>query len=57
MAWRPPGVKPLSEPMMVSLPMHIYVTRPQCVNNAQMLSDYKFTLEIYIQNISILTQI
>ena len=29
MAWRRPGNKPLSEPMMVSLPMHICVTRPQ----------------------------
>ena len=26
MAWRRPGNKPLSEPMMVSLPTHIYVT-------------------------------
>ena len=31
MAWRRPGAKPLSEPMMVSLPMHICVTRPQWV--------------------------
>ena len=29
MAWHRPGDKPLSEPMMVSLLMHIYVTRPQ----------------------------
>ena len=29
MAWRRPGDKPLSEPMMVSLPRHICVTRPQ----------------------------
>ena len=29
MAWRRPGDKPLSEPMMVSLTMHICVTRPQ----------------------------
>ena len=28
MAWRRPGDKPLSEPMMVSLPTHICVTRP-----------------------------
>ena len=28
MAWRRPGDKPLSEPMMVSLPMHICVARP-----------------------------
>ena len=32
MAWRRSGVKPLSEPMMVSLLTHIYVTRPQWVN-------------------------
>ena len=32
MAWRRPGDKPLSQPMMVSLPTHICVTRPQWVN-------------------------
>ena len=32
MAWRRPGDKPLSEPMMVSLLTHICVTRPQRVN-------------------------
>ena len=32
MAWRRTGDKPLSEPMMVSLPTHICVTRPQWVN-------------------------
>ena len=32
MAWRRPGDKPLSEPMMVSLLMHIRFTRPQWVN-------------------------
>ena len=31
MAWRPPGDKPLSEPMMVSLPTHICVARLQWV--------------------------
>ena len=31
MAWRRPGDKPLSEPMMYSLPTHICVTRPQWV--------------------------
>ena len=31
MAWRRLGDKPLSEPMMVSLPTHICVTRPQWV--------------------------
>ena len=29
MAWRRPGDKPLSEPMMVCLLTHICVTRPQ----------------------------
>ena len=32
MAWRRPGDKPLSEPMMVRLPTHICVTRPQWDN-------------------------
>ena len=32
MAWRRPGNKPLSEPMIVVLPTHICVTRPQWVN-------------------------
>ena len=32
MAWRRPGDKSLSEPMLVSLPTHICVTRPQWVN-------------------------
>ena len=31
MAWRRPGDKPLSKPMMVSLRTHICVTRPQWV--------------------------
>ena len=31
MAWRRPGDKPLSEPMMISLQAHICVTRPQWV--------------------------
>ena len=32
MAWCRPGDKPFSEPMVVSLPTHICVTRPQWVN-------------------------
>ena len=32
MAWRRPGDKPLSESMLVRLPTHICVTRPQWVN-------------------------
>ena len=34
MAWRHSGDKPLSEPMIVSLPTHICVTRPQWVNSS-----------------------
>ena len=33
MAWRRPGDKPLSEPMMFGLLTHICVTRPQWVKN------------------------
>ena len=33
-AWRQPGDKPLSEPMMVSLLTHLCVTRPQWVKPA-----------------------
>ena len=33
MAWRRPGDKPLSEPMLVRLPTHICVTRPQWVKH------------------------
>ena len=43
MAWRRPGDKPLSEPMMVSLPTHIWVARPQWVN-------YTFTSHFHIFN-------
>ena len=35
MAWRRPGDKPLSEPMMASLLTHICVTRPQWVNKLE----------------------
>ena len=34
MAWRRPGDKPLSEPMMVNSTTHICVTRPQWVNHS-----------------------
>ena len=38
MAWRSTGDKPLSETMMVSLPTHICVTRPQWVKSKQCTS-------------------
>ena len=34
MAWRRPGDKPLSEPMLNNLPTHICVLRPQWVNSS-----------------------
>ena len=37
MAWRRPGDKPLSEPMMVRLLTHICVTRPQWVNQRRIM--------------------
>ena len=40
MAWRRPGDKPLSEPMMARLPMHICFTRPQWIK--------PFTIKIQI---------
>ena len=44
MAWRRPGDKPLSETMMVRLPTHICVTRPQWVNTMRSVqSDRHFT--------------
>ena len=39
MAWRRPGDKPLSEPMVVRLPTHICVTRPQWVNQSKCCCD------------------
>ena len=44
MAWRRPGDEPLSEPMMVRLPTHICVTRPQWV-----LKSYTFSTQNHIR--------
>ena len=40
LAWRRPGNKPLSEPIMNSLPTHICVTRPQWINHRKIHSDF-----------------
>ena len=40
MAWRRPGDKPLSEPIMVSLLTHICVTRPQWVNGLNVIKHH-----------------
>ena len=42
MAWHRPGDKPLSEPMVVRLPTHICVTRPQWVKIS--LDSYTLTI-------------
>ena len=43
MAGRCSGYKPLSEPMMVSLPIHKFVTRPQLVNGFFLTSYFENT--------------
>ena len=48
MAWRRPGDKPLSEPMMVCSPTHICVTRPQWVKT--FLSIWACCYELVIQS-------
>ena len=49
MAWRRPGDKPLSEPMMVRLLTHICVARPQWV----LITDFAWTsseVKVWIRN-------
>ena len=48
MAWRRPGDKPWSEPMMVSLLTHIYVTRPQWV---KYITDYTALALCHLANL------
>ena len=58
MAWRRPGDKPLSEPMMVSLPTRICVTRPQWVNSFSpgwYASNFKCAIFQHIPMIEILS--
>ena len=62
MAWRRPGDKPLSEPMMVSLLTHICVTRPQWVKpdlawrpSQKDFDQISISVEIYICLIYFLT--
>ena len=43
MAWRRPGDKPLSEPMMVSLLTHIWVSWPEWVNITRHISTQQIT--------------
>ena len=46
MAWRHPGAEPLSEPVMVNLPTHICVTRPQCVKSPSSMLLLLFQWEV-----------
>ena len=48
MAWRQPGDKPLSEPMVVILLTHIYVIRPQWVKSSPPGQNGRFTDDICI---------
>ena len=47
MAWRRPGDKPLSEPMMVRLTTHICVTRPQWVKKWLCYSGHRVALVVH----------
>ena len=48
MDWRRPGDKPLSEAMLVGLPTHICVTRPQWVNAFLNTRDWKSIPVLYV---------
>ena len=53
MAWRRPGDKLLSEQMVVSLPTHICVTRPQWVNRCRkiwLVTSSRFCISFFISN-------
>ena len=51
MAWRRPGDKPLSEPMVVSLPTHICVIRPQWVKEYSHLSNGSVCINGYVHTV------
>ena len=48
MAWRRSGDKPLSEPMVVKLPTHICVTRPQWVKTIEQIQDWIKVFEFFL---------
>ena len=64
MAWRRPGDKPLSEPMMIRSPIHVCVTRPKWVKQISKISwtwkkqslrnQFSYKHAIMFQNISLL---
>ena len=52
MAWRRPGNKPLSEPMMVSSLTHICITRPQWVNVVAPWRCYSIFQRVFTKHIT-----
>ena len=51
MAWRRPGDKPLSEAMVVSLPTHICVTRPQWVKKTVSSALLFFQIFVFVEKL------
>ena len=51
-AWRRPGDKSLSEPMMVKLPTHICVTRPQWVKVCLKVFHFRFKIRLLFMELS-----
>ena len=49
MAWRQPGDKPLSGPMMVRLPTHICITRPQWVKDYKRCNHILYHILDFVQ--------
>ena len=52
MAWQRPSDKPLSEPMMVSILMHICITQPQRVNKSGCIGGYTLCSDHFLPEAS-----
>ena len=52
MAWRRPGDKPLSEPMVVRLLMHICITWPQWVDKSWWVANFTNKIQALFKDIS-----
>ena len=57
LAWRRPDDKPLSEPMMVSLPTYICVSRPQRIKTMFSVPDFPIYFKIIRTLISCITRL
>ena len=55
MAWRQPGNKPLSEPMMIILLKHICITQPQWVNTTITCENILSILSFMNKNVNMCT--